>query len=344
MATQPKAQHKAQPKAQLKAQVPNAQRRRFLGAASLPAALSGLGLGAGCTTAATRPDASAPPAALPRVAQGRLERIAALPSRFVAPRPVDVWLPPGYDGTRAHDVLYLHDGQMLFDASTTWNRQSWNLAPTAARLIAARQVRDFIAVGIWNTGATRFNEYFPQAFLAHLPEGPARDQLWARGFAKAPPLADAYLRFVVEELKPAIDARFHTRPGRAGCAVAGSSMGGLISVYALCEYPQVFGAAAGLSTHWIGGYERNEAIPAAALAYLRQRLPAPGTHRLYLDRGTTELDALYDRAQDQVDALLRERGWGPPQWVSRVFEGQGHHERAWAERLEQPLRHLLHDG
>jgi predicted alpha/beta superfamily hydrolase len=259
----------------------------------------------------------------------------------VAPRHVDVWLPRGYDGTRPHAVLYMHDGQMLYDATTTWNQQSWDVAPTVQRLIDAGTLRETIVVGVWNTGPTRFNEYFPQGFVEHVPEGAARQVLMARGFASRPPMADAYLRFLVDELKPAIDARYRTRPGREHTAVAGSSMGGLISLYALCEHPQVFGGAGCLSTHWIGGFERNAEIPAAGRAYLRRRLPAPGGHRIYMDRGTAELDALYDEAQAQVDALMRERGFAPPLFVSRVFEGEGHNERAWARRLETPLRHLL---
>ncbi|MFN5156814.1 MAG: alpha/beta hydrolase [Betaproteobacteria bacterium] len=256
-------------------------------------------------------------------------------------RIVDVWLPRGYDGTRPHAVLYMHDGQMLYDATTTWNQQSWDVAPTVQRLIDAGTLRETIVVGVWNTGPTRFNEYFPQGFVEHVPEGAARQVLMARGFASRPPMADAYLRFLVDELKPAIDARYRTRPGREHTAVAGSSMGGLISLYALCEHPQVFGGAGCLSTHWIGGFERNAEIPAAGRAYLRRRLPAPGGHRIYMDRGTAELDALYDEAQAQVDALMRERGFAPPLFVSRVFEGEGHNERAWARRLETPLRHLL---
>jgi predicted alpha/beta superfamily hydrolase len=309
-------------------------RRRLLAAGMLPA----LGMAAGCATP-TSPPASPPP--LPSVPVGRVERLPGLASRHVAPRPVDVWLPRGYDGTRPHAVLYMHDGQMLFDAHTTWNRQAWEVAPTVQRLIDAGALRDTIVVGVWNTGATRFAEYFPQGFIEHVPEGAARQVLMARGYASQPPLADAYLRFLVTELKPAIDARYRTRPGREHTAVAGSSMGGLISLYALCEHPRVFGGAGCLSTHWIGGFERNAEIPAAGRAYLRRRLPAPGDHRLYMDRGTAELDALYDEAQAQVDALMRERGFGPPHFVSRVFEGEGHHERAWARRLEIPLRHLL---
>jgi enterochelin esterase-like enzyme len=279
-------------------------------------------------------------APMPAVDVGRLERIAMMPSRHVAPRHVDVWLPPGYAPDKPHAVLLMHDGQMLFDATTTWNRQAWNVHQAAAPLIAQGRVRPFIVAGVWNTGPTRFAEYFPQGFVPHVPAGPARELLMQRGL-QGRPLADAYLRFLVDELLPALDARYTTVRGPEGRFVAGSSMGGLISVYALCEYPQVFGGAAALSTHWIGGYERNTEIPDAALAYLQQRLPAPGRHRLWMDRGTTELDAQYDIAQGRVNTLMRDKGFGPPTFVSRVFEGDGHNERAWARRLAQPLQHLL---
>lgn len=277
---------------------------------------------------------------LPRVSVGTLERLPALPSRHLAPRWVDVWLPPGYDGSRPHAVLYLHDGQMLFDARTTWNGQSWDVAPTAARLIGAGLVRDFIVVGVWNGGERRFAEYFPAGFLPHVPPGVARETLLSRGLRGAPG-SDAYLRFLVEDLKPAIDARYATERGPQATCILGSSMGGLVSIYALCEYPQVFGGAACLSTHWIGGHERNDVVPAAARAYLRERLPAPGKHRIYMDRGTTELDELYDLAQQSIDALMASKGFAPPLFDTRVFHGAGHNEKAWAARLEVPLVHLF---
>lgn len=162
----------------------------------------------------------------------RLHRLPMPSSRRVDVRPVDVWLPPGYDG------------QMLFDAATTWNKQAWDVDAIAARL-----------------------------------------------------LADACLGFLAEQLKPAIDANYAARPGRDDTLLMGSSMGGLISIYALLAYPQVFGAAAALSTNWITMFEDN--------------------------------------------AVFKERGFGPPNAVSRVLEGTGHNERAWSARLETPLSFLL---
>ncbi|WP_082679934.1 alpha/beta hydrolase [Paucibacter sp. KCTC 42545] len=283
---------------------------------------------------------TAPGASEQQVQSGRLERWSAFPSQFVPARPVEVWLPPSYDGRRPHAVLYMHDGQMLFDPRSTWNGQAWCVDQIAAPMIAAGQLRDFIVVGIWNRPEHRHAEFFPKAYADALPDSPVTQHYRAERL-KSEVLSDAYLRFIVEELKPAVDARCATERGRDATFLMGSSMGGMISIYGLCEYPQVFGAAAALSTHWIGGHERNAEIPAAALAYLRRKLPPPGQCRLYMDRGTVELDALYDQAQAQVDALMVELGHKPPRVLSRVFEGQGHNERAWSSRLAQPLRFLL---
>lgn len=277
--------------------------------------------------------------AMPAVRFGRLERLPAIASRHVDPRPVDVWLPPGYDGRRPHAVLYMHDGQMLFDPKTTWNQQAWEVDRMAAPLLAAGRLRDFIVVAPWNNGKWRFAEYFPQAWIPHL------DADWRKTLAEralqGPPRSDGYLRFLVDELKPAIDARYATRREREHTFLAGSSMGGLISVYGLCEHPRVFGGSACLSSHWIGGFERNETVPSAALRYLRDRLPSPDSVRLWMDRGDQELDALYDQAQSRVDVLMAEKGFRQPRFRSEVISGAGHNERAWRDRLPEVLSFLL---
>jgi enterochelin esterase-like enzyme len=289
-------------------------------------------------SACAQPGPAAAPA-MPAVRFGRLERLPTIVSRHVDARPVDVWLPPSYDGRRPHGVLYMHDGQMLFDPATTWNKQAWELDRVAAPLLAAGRMPDFIVVAPWNNGPKRFAEYFPQAWIPHL------DAEWRRVLAEralnGPPRSDGYLRFLVEELKPAIDARYATRRGREHSFLAGSSMGGLISLYGLCEHPQVFGGAACLSTHWIGGFERNEVVPAAALRYLREKLPPPASVRLWMDRGDQELDAKYDQAQARVDALMAEKGFQAPRFVSQVFAGTGHNEGAWRSRLPEVLGFLL---
>ncbi len=306
-------------------------------------------LAGGC---ADVPDRGAALAAAPEAprqvpSRGRIERLADFPSRHVAARHIDIWLPAGYPADAPYATLYMHDGQMLYDAAHTWNKQEWQVDEVASRLQEAKQVRPFIVVGVWNSGARRHSEYFPQRPFEML----AADQkaaLYAterepgKPLFAAPVAADAYLRFLVEELKPAIDARYAVHTRRADTFIAGSSMGALISLYALLEYPDVYGGAACLSTHWPGAFNLDDtAIPDAFLAYLGERLPAPGRHRLWFDHGTETLDAWYGKTQVRVDALLAARGWVEPWASSKVYPGTDHSERAWAARLDAPLRFLL---
>jgi enterochelin esterase-like enzyme len=276
---------------------------------------------------------------VPTVSQGRIERLSAFPSEFVAARNVDVWLPPGYDGKARCPVIYMQDGQNLFDPKTTWNGSSWGIADTAGRLIHEGKVPATIVVGIWSNGPQRFSEYFAEKALALMSE-PARGRFLA-GSLQGRPQGDRYLRFMVEELKPAIDRKFATMPDRDHTVVMGSSMGGIISLYAICEHPEVFGRAGCLSTHWTGFFEQNAAIPLALFRYLEGHVPDPGSHRIYFDHGTVTLDALYGEHQAFADLIFRERGYGEGNFESRVFPGAGHSEEAWAKRVAEPLEFLL---
>ncbi|MBS0376261.1 MAG: alpha/beta hydrolase [Proteobacteria bacterium] len=274
---------------------------------------------------------------------GRVERLTRFPSRYVDARTIDVWLPADYQpkvrASRRFATVYMHDGQMLFDERTTWNHQSWHVDSAATDIMHSGAVHDFIVVGIWNNGALRHSEYFPAKFLPFLPVEARRpfveDSLHGR------PRSDEYLRFIVDELVPAIDARYATDPRRERRFLAGSSMGGLISLYGMCEYPAVFGGAACLSTHWIGTFARNAEFPAAAIAYLSNALPEPDSVRLWMDRGSTDLDALYDDSQLAVSRLLTSRGFAAPNFAARVFEGAGHTEGDWSRRVGLALRFLL---
>jgi predicted alpha/beta superfamily hydrolase len=298
-------------------------------------------LGVRClvTLAAAAPAVAAHAAELPRVTSGHIERLADFPSHYVATRNVDVWLPDGYGPGKRYAVVYMMDGQMLFDATTTWNKQAWGVDAALGALLAAGRVRDAIIVGVWNDPKLRHAEYFPQKSLPFLP--PAVRQQFVREALHGRPLADRYLRFLVRELKPAIDARFRTDPRQESTFILGSSMGGIISLYALSEYPAVFGGAACLSTHWIGTFSENASLPLAAFTYFQSHLPDPGSHRIYMDRGTQELDALYSAAQPFADVLIRERGYTDATFMSRIYAGAGHNEKDWGARLDVPLLFLL---
>lgn len=270
-----------------------------------------------------------------------LETYAAFPTRLVQARRVDVWLPPGYNPRKQrYAVLYMHDGQNLFDSSLSFNKQTWGLGRTLTRLLAQGKIQPTVVVAIWNT-PLRFAEYQPAAPFEALE--PAQKLALAQEFGYDKVLSDAYLRFIVEELKPFIDRRYATRPEAAHTFLAGSSMGGLVSLYGLCQYPQVFGRAACLSPHWPGSLRNpNRALFDQTLRYLGQHLPPPGTHRLYMDHGSLGLDALYGPFQRQVDSVCAAKGYQPgPTFMSRTFPGADHNERAWANRADLPFWFLL---
>jgi predicted alpha/beta superfamily hydrolase len=272
------------------------------------------------------------PGELPGVT-GTLRRHENFASKLVAPRHVDVWLPPGYERERRrrYPVLYMHDGQNLFDPQLSYTRVDWGVDEALTRLIREGKVRPAIVVAVWNT-PLRVPEYMPQRAVA--AGGAAALAGFERQF-DSPPLADAYLEFLVAELKPFVDAGYRTLRGRDDTFIMGSSMGGLISLYAAAEYPQVFGGVGAVSTHWPAG-------DGIVVEYLKGKLPPPRTHRIYYDFGTATLDAEYEPYQRRVDELMRAAGYREGHdWVTRKFEGAGHDERAWRARLDIPLTFLL---
>jgi enterochelin esterase-like enzyme len=274
---------------------------------------------------------------LPRPAHGKIERLV-FDSKLVDDRNVDVWLPDDYSTDKKYAVLYMHDGQMLYDSAITWNKQEWRVDETLSGLMKSGKVKNTIVVGIWNNGDKRPAEYFPQKALAMIPDGKL-NELKERFQGEA--LADRYLQFIVQELKPYIDQKFSTHRDFQHTFICGSSMGGLISMYAICEYPNVFSGAACLSTHWIGIFSANEEIPNALIQYLEKNLPSPKSHKIYFDYGTETLDALYPPHQKKADALMKRKNFSTSKWQTRAFNGADHSEKAWAERLHIPLEFLL---
>jgi enterochelin esterase-like enzyme len=101
-------------------------------------------------------------AQLPTVSSGTIQRLENFSSQYVTSRNVDVWLPAGYSPGNRYSVLYMHDGQMLFDSTTTWNKQEWGVDEVISRLLKENKIEEVIVVGIWNGGPTRQSDYFPQ--------------------------------------------------------------------------------------------------------------------------------------------------------------------------------------
>ncbi len=291
---------------------------------------------AGCSMLAqAQPKSMAPPPAAITGAgvTGKLLRHAQFPSQHVAARNVDVWLPPGYDvhSDVRYPVLYMHDGQNVFDPSTSYTGVDWGVDEAMTRLIGNGHARPAIVVAVWNT-AKRLQEYMPRAAIPGDSFVPSPGD---RPFPAAEVVSDGYLAFLVTELKPFIDAHYRTRSGAGDTYVMGSSMGGLISAYAVLEYPQVFGAAGCVSTHW----PLDKGI---VVDYLEKKLPASGANRFYFDYGTEAIDALYEPYQQRVDGILRTRGYRPGiDFASHRYLGATHNEAAWRDRIEVPLSFLL---
>lgn len=266
--------------------------------------------------------------------RGTLIRHADFPARAVPPRHVDVWCPPGYAaGGRRYPVVYMHDGQNLFLPGHSFGGEPWGLDQAMLGLIASGQTAGALIVGVWNLGPARAGEYMPQKPM----DRPAVREAAERFYPKLdrPSRADRYLAFLTGELKPFIDDAYRTEPGQPDTFVMGSSMGGLISLYALTEYPDQFGGAGCLSTHWPAGGE-------GLVDYFADVLPPSGRHKLYFDFGTETLDSTYEPFQSRLDGHLRRAGYATGRdWLTRKFPGADHSEPAWRERVHIPLAFLL---
>ena len=281
------------------------------------------------------------------ISSGRVQRIENFKSQYVDHRNIDVWLPEGYSYKEKYAVLYMHDGQALYDAETTWNKQAWEVDEIAGKLMAEKKTRKFIVVGIWNNGQKRHHEYFPQKPYESLTTEQKefvtqKLKEIGRISENFNPISDLYLKFLVTELKPFIDKTFCTKSNSKNTFSAGSSMGGLISIYAICEYPKVFGGAACLSTHWPGIFStENNPIPESFVNYLKQNLPNPKNHKIYFDYGDQTLDVMYKPLQQKVDLVLKEKEFTSKNWMTKYFPGKDHSEKSWKERLDIPLEFLL---
>ncbi len=236
-------------------------------------------------------------------------------------RDLFVYLPPAYDQqkTKRYSVLYLHDGQNLFDRATGFMGREWNVDETAEKLIKGKRLAPVIIVGVANTPG-RNDEYTPVYSAEH--------KFGGKG--------DLYARFLVEEVKPFIDRTYRTLPDRAHTAVGGSSLGGLISLYICSRYPQVFSGCAALSPSlW---WEK-----AWILSDLSSRLDQLKNTRFWVDIGTREGDnpqAHLDNLRRLAD-LLRKAGLREGvDFTAREIEGATHSEQAWSARFDQVLQFL----
>ena len=239
----------------------------------------------------------------------------------------------------------MQDGQNLFDSKTAYKGTPWELDKSTRKVIDSNQITPCIIVGISNSNS-RFYEYFPQKATAYLTKADY-NLMEQGGLEKASDttnyLADNYLKFLVNELKPFIDKNYRTKSDVASTAIGGSSSGGLLSIYAICEYPKVFGQAVCISTHWSVLFDNEFTSPSESIrTYLKYNLPDPKTHRIYFDYGTLGIDRFYEVHQKKVDQLMINRGYKKGEnWETLKFEGATHSENSWKNRSNVFLRFLF---
>ena len=250
----------------------------------------------------------------------RLIKHERFPSRFLRnQRDLVVYLPPGYDDQpeRQFPVLYLHDGQNLFDGATSFiPGMDWHVGQTADYFIAEGRVAPLIIVGIYNAGKQRLGEYTP---------------------TRAPKLgggsANRYAKFLLEEVQPMVKRNYRVLAGAENTGIGGSSLGGLVSLYLGLRQPQIFGKIAALSPSvW---WNRRVILRFAESA------PVHPLARIWLDIGTREGPRIVDDVERFRDILLH-KGWqlGRDLAYQRV-EGAEHNEAAWAARVGPFLEFLF---
>ncbi len=280
------------------------------------------------------------------LAGGQIQRIKQFPSQFVTPRNVDIWLPDNYSESQSYAVVYMHDGNMLFDSTDTWNKQEWGVDEAMVALASNNLIRDAIVVGVWNVPEERHADYFPQKAFDYLSESDQERVLEGAGKSNLSIAsqfsADNYLKFLVTELKPFIDSNYSTLTDFKNTFIAGSSMGGLISMYAVAEHPDVFGGAVCMSTHWPGVAPSDDnPVPKAFFDYMEANFPSASDHKMYFDYGTETLDAYYPKYKPNLDVLFVLKGYTKSDYLNLEYKGDAHDENSWRKRVDQPLTFLL---
>jgi predicted alpha/beta superfamily hydrolase len=233
-------------------------------------------------------------------------------------RDIIVYLPAGYDANPStrYPVLYMQDGQNLFDPATAFGGNDWHMGATADALIAKREIEPLIIAGIYNTGERRIGEYTPN-----------RDKKLGGGRA-AP-----YARMLIGEIKPFIEAEYRIRSGPESTGLGGSSLGGLVSLFVGLRAPDIFGRLAVLSPsvwwnkRWIVGFVSRSRITARP--------------RIWLDAGTAESQNAEADARCLHGALIT-KGWQPEIDIHfEIIPGGEHNEAAWSQRVGPLLKFLF---
>jgi predicted alpha/beta superfamily hydrolase len=227
----------------------------------------------------------------------------------------------------------MHDGQNLFQPENSFGGKTWRVAE------ALSEMTDFagnlpVVIGPWNSGITRAAEYAPQDAI----EGSGEPIQFVGEQTSEVLLGNKYQLELLNEIIPAVASVIRLRTDRKSIAIGGSSMGGLASLYAIAKHPDKYGTALSLSTHF----------PMSSLKFVEHfmsLMPSPESgNRLWLDHGTTELDASYAKHHEVAIEKLHALGYKHPQLESHIYPGTGHNEHDWSLRIKSILQWWLTDA
>lgn len=283
----------------------------------------------------------------PEVKRGKIDYIPSFTSSLIDARSVAIWTPENNQPNPSYRVIYMHDGQNVFDANITWNHQSWEAADHIQHLMDIGAIEPCIIVAIWNNGGKRHAEYFPEKPFELLPKNFQDSLLQANRkdsdspLFKTDPYADSYLKFIVTELKPYVEKNYPVAKNPKHSYLAGASMGGLISWYGVTQYPDVFGGAACFSTHWPGIWPQDDPqkkIFHSFFNYFIQNFPAQSS--LYFDHGSETLDAYYLPYQCEIDLEVGMK-FPKTHYLSCYYPGFDHSEKSWSHHFEKAITFLM---
>jgi len=256
---------------------------------------------------------------------GNIKRHRAFPSKILGNRrDVLVYLPRGYRrlSRRRYPVLYLQDGQNVFDAATSFAGVEWGMDETAERLIKQNLIEPLIIVAVANTGDKRIDEYAPTRGVI---DTKAKQKKRSKGLVRK------YARFLMDELKPYIDRKYRTNPDAKFTGLGGSSLGGLATLVIGILYPQAFSRLMVMSPSiWWDDFVIYRLVES-----IEQKPPL----KIWFDTGTGEPG--WEDARGLLDLLI-EKGWQPQKDIQYMeAQGANHSEASWAARVEPALRFLF---
>jgi len=252
-------------------------------------------------------------------------------------RDITIYLPKNYDsdGTIKYPLLIMMDGQNIFFDSLSYIGHSWRLSQVSDNLLQDGKLKDILIVGIDNATINRFSEYMPKKPYDSL----SRRIKWKLNkHSNEPIYSDQFLKYVVNNVIPFMKKKYNISEDSEDIIIGGSSMGGLISMYAVCEYPNEFGGAICMSTHWpVFIYKKSGVSKNKIIDYFSENIPQ--NKKWYFDFGTLGLDRQYEEHQIKIDEILKNNGYeSGKNWITKKFEGHDHNEIAWYSRINIPLK------